>query len=182
MNSYRSLTEIKQLRKKFGLSQTQLARLASVSQSLIAKIEAGRIDPTFTKTLSIFAALDTLRKEKEKKAVDVMSKRIISLSPDNSIKDAIKKMRKHQISQLPVIEGSTVMGIVTESVLLDALLAEKQHANLADLMDEAPPTISMDTSVRLVSNMLAHVPFIIVAKKGELKGVITKADVLSLLA
>lgn len=182
MNSYRSLTEIKQLRKKFGLSQTQLARLASVSQSLIAKIEAGRIDPTFTKTQSIFAALDTLWQEKEKKASDVMSKKIISLSPNGFIKDAIVKMRKHQISQLPVIDGNTVMGVVSESVLLDALLEGKQHANLADLMDDAPPTISTDTSIRLVSNMLAHVPFIMVAKKGELKGVITKADVLSLLA
>ncbi len=182
MNSYRSLTEIKQLRKKFGLSQTQLARLASVSQSLIAKIEAGRIDPTFTKAQAIFSALYSLRDEKEKKAADVMSKKIISLSPDEPIKAAIAKMRRHQISQLPVVENNVVAGMVSESVLLEALLSSTHTTRVADIMDDAPPTIPVDTSVRLVSSMLAHVPFIVVAKKGELRGVITKSDVLALLA
>ena len=43
------LSEIKNLRKKAGITQLDLARKASVSQSLIAKIEAGKIDPTYTK-------------------------------------------------------------------------------------------------------------------------------------
>ncbi|MBU4502216.1 MAG: helix-turn-helix domain-containing protein, partial [Nanoarchaeota archaeon] len=48
------LEEIKIRRNKIGLTQTQLARLAGVSQSLIAKIESKKIDPTFSKTKSIF--------------------------------------------------------------------------------------------------------------------------------
>ena len=39
------LREIKELRKKFGLTQTDLAELAGVSQSLIAKLESNMIDP-----------------------------------------------------------------------------------------------------------------------------------------
>lgn len=182
MHSSRSLPEIKQMRKKFGLSQTQLARLASVSQSLVAKIETGRIDPTFTKAQAIFSALDSLRDEKEKKAADVMSRRIISILPSESIKDAITKMRRHQISQLPVIADNVVVGMVSESVLLEALLSSTHTTCVADTMDDAPPVISEDTSVRLVSSMLAHIPFVLVAKKGELKGVITKADILAQLA
>ncbi len=182
MNTYHQIPEIRQLRKRFGLSQTRLARLANVSQSLIAKVEAGRIDPAYTKAQAIFSALDSLREEKEKKAVDVMNKRIISLTPGESVRDAIVKMRKHQISQLPIIDGNVVIGIVSESVLLDALLSQKERSSITDLMDAAPPIIPAETSVRLVSSMLAHVPFIVVSKKGELKGVITKADVLALLA
>ncbi|MFQ5647816.1 MAG: helix-turn-helix transcriptional regulator, partial [Candidatus Aenigmatarchaeota archaeon] len=40
------ITEIRKIRKKLGLTQSQLAQEARVSQSLIAKIEAGKLDPT----------------------------------------------------------------------------------------------------------------------------------------
>ena len=56
------LEEIKKIRKKLELTQTELADRAGVSQSLIAKIEAGRIDPTYSKTKKIFAALSDLEK------------------------------------------------------------------------------------------------------------------------
>ena len=61
------LEEIKEIRKKFGLTQGQLAQIAGVSKSLIAKIEAGRLDPTFSKAQKIFEAIDTLGKKKELK-------------------------------------------------------------------------------------------------------------------
>ena len=60
------LNEIKIIRKKYGLTQSKLANIANVSQSLIAKIESGRIDPTYSNAQKIFSALDTLRKDKEK--------------------------------------------------------------------------------------------------------------------
>ena len=41
------LSEIRILRKQHNLTQSQLARLAGVSQSLIAKLEAGLIDPGY---------------------------------------------------------------------------------------------------------------------------------------
>ena len=42
------ITEIKIMRKRHGLTQTQLAKLSGVSQSLIAKLEAGIIDPSYS--------------------------------------------------------------------------------------------------------------------------------------
>ena len=52
------IDEIKKLRSSLGLTQKDLAQRADVSQSLIAKIEAGRIDPTFSKVQKIFLAFN----------------------------------------------------------------------------------------------------------------------------
>ena len=44
-----NLDQIKIIRKKHGLNQKELADRADVSQSLIAKIESGNIEPSFNK-------------------------------------------------------------------------------------------------------------------------------------
>jgi len=69
--SFRNLTEIKQLRRKYHLNQKELAQRAEVSQSLIAKIEAGKVEPSYSKAKLIFEALDQLREKEEVKAKDI---------------------------------------------------------------------------------------------------------------
>ena len=119
------LEEIKKIRKKLGMTQTELANRAGVSQSLIAKIESGRIDPTYTKTKKIFAALSELEKKEEVKAEQLMASRIIRVNSSTHIKDAIAKMKKYGISQLPVIDNHKLVGMVSESTILEALLNSK---------------------------------------------------------
>lgn len=174
------LEEVKKIRKKLGMTQTELANRAGVSQSLIAKIESGRIDPTYTKTKKIFAALSELEKKEEIKAEQIMTSRIISIYPNDSIKEAISRMKKFQISQLPVIEGSKLIGLVSESTILDALLNPKS-ARVRDIMQESPPIVSKKTSIQVVSNLLKHYPIVLVSEEGRLIGLITKSDLLGKL-
>ena len=174
------LDEIKKIRKKLGLTQTELANRANVSQSLIAKIESGRIDPTYTKTQKIFAALSELEKKEEIKAEQIMTTKIISVAPTDSIKDAISKMKKSQISQLPVIDSHKLVGVVSESTILDAMLNSKGN-NVEDVMQEAPPILSKSTSIQVVSSLLRHFPIVIVSEEGKLVGLITKSDLLGKL-
>jgi len=172
-----TLEEIKEIRKKFGLTQFQLAQRAQVSQSLIAKIEAGRIDPTYSKTNKIFEALDTLGKKKEMKAYEIMAKSIISVKPSEGIKDAIGKMKKSNISQMPVIEDHKSIGVVSEAIILEALL-NKKGDKVKDIMEDSPPVVSKNTTVNAVSNLLRFYPMVLVSDGGELRGVITKSDLL----
>ena len=174
------LNEIKHVRKKFGLTQTELAHKASVSQSLIAKIESGRIDPTYSKTKKIFDVLQNLTQEKEVKAEEVMNSKVISLDPEDNIRDAIKKIKHYGISQLPVINDHKVIGTISEATLLNALLQKKGRI-VRDVMDEAPPIVSRKASINIVSNLLTFYPMVLVADDGKLEGVITKSDVLSRL-
>tara|TARA_Y100000031_G_C8207147_1_gene379177 strand:- start:852 stop:1400 length:549 start_codon:yes stop_codon:yes gene_type:complete len=172
------LHEIKHLRKKNGLSQSELAKLANVSQSLIAKIEAKRIDPTFSKAMKIFDTLHNLNNKKELKAEQLMNKKIVSLKPTDVIKDAVKKMKQYDISQMPVIKGDNVVGIVSEGILLDALMDNKANEDIAHIMKDAPPIVAKDANAGVVSQLLRHYPVVIVSAKGKVAGLITKADVL----
>ena len=174
------LEEIKKIRKKLGMTQTELANRAGVSQSLIAKIESGRIDPTYTKTKKIFAALSELEKKGEIKAEQLMTNKIISISPSTSIKEAITKMKKHQISQMPVIDEHKLVGLVSESTILDALLKSKS-AKVKEVMQESPPIVSKTTSIQVISNLLKHYPVVVVSEEGKLVGLITKSDLLGKL-
>lgn len=174
------LGEIKKIRKNLGLTQSELAKRANVSQSIIAKIEAGKIDPTFTKTKKIFETLNDLENKEEIKAEELMNKKIVSLVPNDSIKDSVSKMKKYGISQMPVIDHDNVLGLVSESTLLDALMNNKDK-NVSDIMEETPPIVSKTTSIKVVSNLLRHYPTVLVSENGKLIGLITKADLLSKL-
>ena len=174
------LSEIKKIRKSLELTQTDLAKRANVSQSLIAKIESGKIDPTFTKTKRIFETLNDLEDKEEIKAEELMNKKIISAAPGESINESVNKMKKSGISQMPVIDSHKAVGLVSESTLLDALMNNKGK-NIADIMEESPPIVSKTASIQIISNLLKHYPMVLVSDSGKLIGLITKADLLAKL-
>ena len=174
------LQEIKRLRKKHNLTQTQLAKLAGVSQSLIAKIEAGSIDPTFSHVRKILEVLHGMEREEEPKAEQLITAKIISVRKQEQLSEVIKKMKANSISQLPVLEGSQVVGLVSETNLIEKI-AEGENPNtllVKDAMEEAPPIIVKTTPLSAVTELLRHSPLVIVAENGKPSGVITKSDIL----
>lgn len=175
------LAEIKDMRKRLGVSQVELAKMSNVSQSLIAKIESGRIDPAFSKAQQIISALNSLSGKRDVKASEIMSKKIISISPSDSVQDSISKMRKFNISQIPVIEDDRIVGLISESILLDALSSHKDPSlSIRSIMKESPPTISRNASTRVVVELLRFYPIVIVVNEhGRMMGIISKADVLA---
>jgi predicted transcriptional regulator len=172
------LKNLKEIRRKFGLTQWALAKRADVSQSLIAKVEAGILDPTYSNAKKIFAALELLTKGKEVKAEEIMNKKIVSIAPSVDMHEAIKKMKKYEISQLPVIEHNDLVGMISETIILDALLNAKKEITVGEIMQDAPPIISRKTSFNVISSLLKVYPLLVVAEKGKLQGVITKSDLI----
>jgi len=173
------IREIKHIRKKLELTQSQLASRANVSQSLIAKIESGRLDPTYSNARKIFAALNEITKKKDIKAEEIMTKKIISVDIKGDIKKAIGTMKKANISQMPVMDGKNPVGYVSESIILDAISRNKK--SIKDIMEDHPPIISKDATEKVISNLLKFYPMMLVSEKGRLIGIITKFDLLSKL-
>src|SRR2546422_7740370 len=100
--------QLKRLRLQLGMTQARLAREAGVSQSLIAKIEAGMVDPAFSSLKAISEVLSSSRATAEKKAADVMSSPVISVQTAEKLSDCIALMKKRGISQMPVLEGGAL--------------------------------------------------------------------------
>lgn len=172
------LAEIRHLRKKLGLTQHDLAIKANVSQSLIAKIETGMIDPSYSNAKKLIETLSSLEKSNELSAKQIMHKKIIFADAKDTLKDAIMIMRKNSISQIPVMENRKIIGHISESLLLDKIIDGDTSSFVKDVMQTAPPILPPDTKQSVIANLLKHFPLVLIEEKGDLIGIITKADLL----
>lgn len=170
----RSLENIKRIRRNLNLTQKQLSSIAEVSQSLIAKIESGKIEPSYSKAIKIFSSLENFQKKESLKARHIMTKKIFCLSPDDSIKKAARIMSKNEISQLPVMKDKKITGLITES----AILRNPNSNKIKDIIEDAPPIISINTPISTISHLILIHPMLIVQDRGKIKGVITKSDII----
>ncbi|RMF55376.1 CBS domain-containing protein, partial [Candidatus Woesearchaeota archaeon] len=150
-----TINEIKKLRKKLGLTQGELAKQAGVSQSLIAKIEAGSIDPTYSKATAIINTLKSLRTSKEITAKKIMIKNVVFVCPEDPIKKAIQKMKKYAISQMPVLDDKRVVGMISEKSILNSILKESSsNMKVNDVMFDPPPIVNEKTPLSVLSDLL----------------------------
>ncbi|MBI2151474.1 CBS domain-containing protein [Candidatus Woesearchaeota archaeon] len=179
--SFKSIEEIGRLRKRLGLTQKELAANSGVSQSLIAKIESGSVEPTYSKAQNIFEALENLRAKEEIKAEQIMKTKVISVTLKEIVKEVIKIMKTKSISQMPVMDKEKVCGVITESAILMNLREHPEKMNYLraeEVMEETPPIVSPKAGQKLLLELLKDYPIVLVAEKGEIKGLISKTDVL----
>ena len=53
---------------------------------------------------------------------DVMSRKVVTMAPQALVADAARTMRRERIGAIPVVEGGRLVGILTRSDVLDALV------------------------------------------------------------
>jgi len=63
-----------------------------------------------------------LRKLSKNKVRDIMSKKVIVVDPDSSLIEAASLMEKHDITRLPVVENEKLVGIISKSDLVRAII------------------------------------------------------------
>lgn len=175
--------ELKNLRKRFKLTQKELAQRAGVSQSLIARIENKTVDPRLSTVRRIFNAITSIQSER-KKAKDVMHSPVVTIGAMDSIKNAISLMKKYAISQLPVLRENKIIGSIQESTLLDRLVNSKDSDrffsnSVYNIMEKAFPVVDPDADVNYVVNVLSREnSAVLVIDNKEIVGIITKIDLL----
>lgn len=175
------LKNVRELRLKLGLTQRQLAKLAGVSQSMIAKIEANRVSPSFDVAVKIFRALESVRAEKEAKvkAAEIATKELIFVNKGDYVSKAIDLMIKHNVSQLPVFDGEVPIGSISEATIvrnMDRIGADRTRVE--EIMDECFPIVPEDMSISTLKEILIEYQAVLVQRNGKIVGIVTKADLL----
>ncbi len=180
------LEEIAKKRRGLGLKQAQLAKLASVSQSLIAKVESGDVVPSYSNAQKIFEALDQLESKDRVLVRDIMSRHIVGVKRDDKLAKIVKLLREKGISQVPVFDGATVVGSVSEQTILQGIAGGHLHDlskfSAGEVMDEAFSIIDENTPVAIASALLRYSPAVLVSSKGKITGIVSKADLLKVVS
>ena len=181
-----TLEDIAKRRRQLGLKQSELAKMAGVSQSLIAKLEAGTIDSSYTKVKTIFDMLERLEFKTKVQAGKVLHKNVVTVQKNEPVTKVVKLMKEHGYSQIPVFEGKYSVGSISEKAILRQILAGKDLEQISklsteEIMEEAFPQINEDAPLSLISSLLQTYSAVLVSRKGEVIGIITKADLLRML-
>ena len=115
-------------------------------------------------------------------ARQLMTTRVVVGTPDTSLAEAARLLAKAEISGLPIVDAAgQVVGIVTESDLLEALLSPTAvETPVRTLMTTHVVTVDeftpADSVVRLLrEKRFHHLP---VTRQGGVVGLITPQDVL----
>ena len=180
------IDEISKKRKMLGLTQNELAKLAGVSQSLIAKLESGRIDPSYTKVKTIFDVINKLELKNKIKADRINYNKVVSVQEKQLVSEAVVLMKKYGYSQLPVLNKRQVVGSISEKTILSQILAgnfldQISKLPINEVMEESLPQVNEDAPLSLISSLLQVYPAVLISTKGNVVGIITKADFLKLL-
>jgi len=89
-------------------------------------------------------------------------------------------MKRKGISQIPVKHKENVCGLITEKAIIDNLLKRENVSQLKvkEIMEDAPPIISINTNLKTLLLLLKECSVALVADKGEIKGIISKTDLM----
>jgi len=170
---------LKKLRLEAGLTQRQLAKLVGISQAHIAKIENEKVDPRLSTVNKI---LEVLTSGEKRKCKEIMTENVIFASPNDRVLEVSKIMMKHAISQLPVIENGIVIGTVTEESIIRNLSSTVAERKVEEIMEPPLPMIPENASINVAKSLLEESPAVLVVKKGKVKGIITRSDLLKIVS
>jgi len=174
--------EIRRLRLRAGLTQKELARRAGVSQSLVARIERGDINPRLSTLKKILDVINEALGVNDK-ASKIMHTPVITVRPDDTVEYAVHLMDKYGISQIPVLdEHGKIVGTVIDSTLLRKV-SEKKTENIfkrkvVEIMDPPLPALPPTAKTSTITGLLSEYPAVLIVDKGKLIGIITKIDII----
>ncbi len=111
---------------------------------------------------------------------------VVSTSPGATVRQALKLMALHDVSQLPVMDGDHCVGSVTDWSLSARSLADAKvlDVTVSDVMDAPFPTVDAnqqaDSVVKLLSKASPAV-LVKVAAGSAVQGIVTRSDLLHFL-
>lgn len=106
---------------------------------------------------------------------------VVSVTPDDTLLTAFQRMRLADVSQLPVLDGTRLAGVIDESDVLMQLQGDPAHyANtVSSAMSAALETLRPGSSIAALRQVLDRGLVAIVADGDTFHGLITRFDLLN---
>ena len=117
---------------------------------------------------------------------DVVSRRfedgsVISVGPEDTLLTAFQRMRLADVSQLPVLEGTQLVGVIDESDLLMSVHtdAARFRSSVKSAMTDLPETLPSSASLAELEAVLDRGLVAMIADETGFHGLITRTDLLN---
>jgi cystathionine beta-synthase len=114
---------------------------------------------------------------------------LVTVRAHDKVRQAVDVLQRHGISQAPVIrhddpDVTDFVGAIQERALLDRVFRDPDslQADVAEVMGPPIPMVEFDHPVEEAFAELESGPAVLVAKRGEVRGVLTRSDLLQFLA
>ncbi len=126
-----------------------------------------------------------IEKLKSIKASEVMTRPVVCANPDSSAHDVLEKLTSTHFSGLPVVEDDKVVGIVSESDLLQLFLQKKNLKTtlIGEVMTRNVITAEQSCTIlplikAFIDNQILRLP---ITHEGKLVGIISRHDLLKVI-
>lgn len=110
---------------------------------------------------------------------------LVAAVPGDPLDRAIRLMRDHEISQIPVLEGGTVVGSLNEAAVMKLLHdgIDYRTAEVGPVMGKPLPVLDENVHVTEAFRvLLTGTTGIVITRKGTPSGILTRADLIGFWA
>ncbi|MCI4332546.1 MAG: pyridoxal-phosphate dependent enzyme [Thermoplasmata archaeon] len=111
---------------------------------------------------------------------------LVSVEPTTVVRDALELLRKHEVSQLPVLAGTENVGSVTEEEILQRALADETvlERTVSSLLAPPFPEVAADAPLGELLVRLKESRAVLVRESGGKRpvGLLTRRDVFAFLS
>jgi cystathionine beta-synthase len=104
---------------------------------------------------------------------------VITARADDPVRDVIERMKRFDVSQLPVVQSDgDVIGIVNDNDLLNFLLSEDGNpaSPVERLVEQNYAAVQLNTRLSTLASLFTQYPVVLVFERGKLSGILTKID------
>ena len=117
----------------------------------------------------------------EVKVREVMTRKVIQVTPQTPMVEIRRLLREHKISGIPVVQDGKLDGIVSIEDLIKTLAESNMESTVGEKMTRNPMTLREDEpAVMAINHFATHGfgRFPVVDEKGCLVGIITRGDII----
>ena len=107
--------------------------------------------------------------------------RLVSVTTGSTVRQALRLMALHDVSQLPVMDGTNCVGSVSDWSLSAKSLDDTKllDATLAEVMDPPFPVVEASQAAEAIAKLLSKSnPAVLVRGNGSFIGIVTRSDML----